>query len=50
MCDTNGNIQHNVNPVLGWLRLAVHDGKTLTQAQMESAIEKLTNVLNEVQG
>lgn len=23
--DPNGDIQHNLNPVLGWLRMAIHD-------------------------
>lgn len=36
-----GNIHHNVQPVIGWLRLCIADDKPLTTAQMEAAVVKL---------
>jgi hypothetical protein len=36
-----GDVNHNVQPVIGWLRMAIHDGTSLTTAQMEAAVEKL---------
>jgi len=41
-----GNIQHEVSPVVGWLRLAIARDKPLTTAQMESAVEKLLRALD----
>ena len=39
--DLVGDINHNVQPVIGWLRLAIADEKPLTTAQMEAAVKKL---------
>lgn len=39
--DLVGNIHHNVQPVIGWLRMALHNDKPMTTAQMEAAVEKL---------
>jgi hypothetical protein len=41
-----GDIQHEISPVIGWLRLALADDKSLSRSQMESAVEKLTRALN----
>lgn len=38
---TVGDVQHNLHPVMGWLQLALADGKPLTEGQMRSALEKL---------
>lgn len=41
-----GDIQHEVAPVIGWLRLALADGKPLTTGQMGAAVEKLMRALD----
>lgn len=40
-----GSINHEVQPVIGWLRLAIVDGKPLTEQQMDAAVEKLYRAL-----
>lgn len=40
-----GNIQHEVNPIIGWLRLRIADGESLTSAEMESVVERLYRAL-----
>lgn len=38
---TDGDVNHNVQPVIGWMRLLIHDGKAMTADKMESAVTKL---------
>jgi hypothetical protein len=45
--EIGGNIHHNIQPVIGWMRLAIHDDKPLTKAQMEAAVAKLYLALEE---
>jgi hypothetical protein len=46
--EIRGNVHHNVQPVIGWLRLAIADDEPLTTAQMEAAVVKLYEALNQV--
>lgn len=45
--EIRGNLHHEINPVIGWLRLAIADGKTLSVSQMEAAVEKLSRAIAE---
>ena len=40
-----GDVKHNLSPVLGWLRLAIHDDTPLTPGQMVSAEAKLSAIM-----
>lgn len=44
-----GNISHEVQPIIGWLRLCLADGTVLTEQQMEAAVEKLYRALENAQ-
>lgn len=44
-----GDVKHNLHPVIGWLRLAEHDGRPLTEGQLRSAAEKLLTAIQLVE-
>lgn len=44
-----GNISHEVQPIIGWMRLAIADGNPLTEQQMTAAVEKLYRALENAQ-
>lgn len=43
--DRAGNIQHEISPVVGWLRMALEGGLEFTPALMESAVERMMRAL-----